>query len=166
MHPLLDCWSAQEVRILSHDYLKNRIRQKTDPSLLRETLLREGHAGTPVWKELTDRLEKLCELFEDAHQGYSPAQLVDRLPAFRTMDMNRKAEMRRNIHIQFQIEFGAAGHTRVVKAKLQRFRESIEIFLHSSEEVAAEVHHALDSTTAELLCELNKLPKGVWLWLE
>jgi len=161
---LLDCFAAQEARAISHEFLKNCIRAQDNSFDLIETLLHEKEESVPLYSTSLDRLGKLCESLGDPELGYSPAQLIDKLPVFARFDREKRRSMKTKIHAQFREDFEVELRERRLRDCVCVFRERMSEFLLETPMDMRSRHISLDSATAELILELRTLPRGIWLW--
>jgi len=160
---ILDCLAAHEARAISHDYLKNRIRCQDDPYELYAVFLRKNVEGIPMRVALLGRLWNLLAMLRDPAEGFSPAQLLDRLPAFTSLRPGQMVAAKAQVHAQFLKEFDMETHERRLRKCIDRFSGQVELFFRVDTPTKS-AHEAIDAAAAELITELSTLPSGVWLW--
>ena len=161
---LLDCCVAQEKREVLHVSLKNRIRSQDNPDDLKETLLREDVAGYPFYRMLLDQMDRIHGALRDPEIGYSPAQLVDRLPAFAVWGEEERCVAKAKMHMQFLREFEIDMREKRLSDVVDVFRRRINEFIAASSTDEQPRHIALDTAAGTLIMELRTLPQGIWLW--
>jgi len=106
-------------------------------------------------------------MVRDSESGYSPAQLIDRLPAFASLSAEQRDGAKKKMHAQFLQEFEIERRERQMRAVIDSFGARLEEFLrphHGLSEDSRDAHAALDAATRDLIRELHTLPSGVWLW--
>lgn len=165
---MFPCAAAGITGKLKHSYLENTLLLITHPADLLEAL--DQVEGERTRKEEIEALfRQLMEILGSAENGFSPAQMVDRLAPFRKLSKEERARIHEALHDYYRREF-----------KPRKVRESIEkigarFFVVLDEFIRDARKDALDAMTIvslgalrdlakELHAAIDKLPKGVWLW--
>lgn len=80
---------------LKHSWLENQIMNKSAEDIL---FLRTGSGWPALEGESFARLDECKRLIEYLEDGFSPAQLIDRLSPFRATDENTRQQLKKSLH--------------------------------------------------------------------
>lgn len=163
---VLPCRASNLRGQLKHTYLTNKVCLNTLPEDLLESML-EQERGVPQHEIIREKVAELLNALDSADHGFSPAQLVDQLFAFRQMSDTERSVMKQRIHQQFAVEFRLTERQSRLGQMAQTFMAALDLFLSqtkSAADAAKASMNRVQEAAAALILELEELPKGIWLW--
>lgn len=157
----LPCRAAGVRGQLKHSYLTNTVCLKTQPDRLEISMTCE-EGGIPRHNIIRNQIHELLELLGNSERGFSPAQLLDQLPPFEELSEKERGLLKAQIHRQFIVDFQLAQRQDLLERTSMSFLAELDAFLSQS---ATKTGMEKVQTAARILIgELDKLPKGIWLW--
>lgn len=153
---------------LKHTWLENQILNKCEDDIV---YLRNGPGWAALGAEFPSRIEESKHFSENLENGFSPAQLVDRLVPFSEVPEATKRVIKEAVHRAYLEKSRIQEHKAPLNAAISTFENSYKDFLIVwKQKVCEENELELRSTwravlnTAQTFCdELGRLPRGIVL---
>jgi hypothetical protein len=118
--------------------------------------------GVPQHQLIRIQINELSRMMTDIEHGFSPAQLVDQLSPFQQLPTEKRDDIKTRIHRQFALEFQLTERKQRLETIAMKFLSELDLFLaQSATKTGMEM---VQEAARALICELESLPKGIWLW--
>lgn len=161
----IDCKASTLRGVLKHAWLEKPILDK-EPDTAAQLCAQPGGWGT-LKTEFPVRLRQLRELTETMVEGFSPAQLVDRLGAFAAVSMPAREAMKKAVHEAYLESSGIRDLQPLLRSAADEIETAIRRFRETAtdgqQEALRRAWQDVLASATKLHDILERLPKGIVL---
>ena len=129
--------------------------------------LTEKENGVAREQIIRKLIREFTDLMCNLEQGFSPAQLVERLHPFQVLTANDRLLLKEQIHRRFVQDFQLAARKERFERVAGEFLEVLDLFLGTFAGDKTSAQSAMiqvQDFARRLIRELEDFPKGIWLW--
>ena len=162
----LPCKASSLRGKLKHSYLENAVCLPTLPEDLMESLT-EKENGVARQQIIRQLIREFTDLIGSLEQGFSPAQLVERLHPFQVLTAEDRLSLKEQIHRRFVQDFQLASRKERFERVAGEFLKVLDLFLGIANGGGKSAQPAMiqvQDFARGLIRELEDFPKGIWLW--